>query len=368
VGTPPNLLVSGALADAGYQPFGLFDFTPLGLIVLVVGSLFVAYIGRHLLPGTSAAKDAVRGERDLQAQYGLHERMFLLRVPAESVVVGRSIDDVGLEWSAGLIIIALMRSGSTRSLPPRDTRLLANDLLLVQGRADRFDAMGKWADLTIEREAPLLKDRLADQMALREVQVAEGSRLVGEPLRHGEFRSRHKANVLALRRGSDVRRSRLAGTAVAVGDRMLVQCIAEHIGKLEDSDDFATVATLTAEELTDVYHLDDSAFVIHVPHESDVVGQTLGATRLADAFDFRLIGVFAMRRHSIARCGRGHRRGDLIIVEAARKTSTCCADCSNSTWNTMRLRTCTCSSRTHCIWSRQRWIHTHRSLDVPWTM
>ncbi len=316
VGTPPNLLISGALADAGYEPFELFDFTPLGLIILITGSLFVAYIGRHLLPSKAAEKDAARSVRDLEAQYGLHERMFLLRVPAGSVVVGRTIDDVGLEWSAGLIMIALMRGGSTRSLPPRDTRLAANDLLLVQGRADRFDAMGKWGDLTIEREAPLLKDKLIDQVEMRELQVAEGSRLVGEPLRHAEFRARHTANVLAIRRGNDVRRRRLAGMTIAVGDRMLVQCDADHVPKLEESNDFATVAKLTREELSEIYHLEDSAFVIHVPRESDVAGLTLGATRLADAFDFRLLGIF--RDGAVKLLPPSDevvQGGDLIIVE-----------------------------------------------------
>ncbi len=316
VGTPPNLLISGALNDAGFDAFELFDFTPLGLLILLFGSLFVAYVGRHLLPSKAPEKTDARRGRDLQAQYGLHERMFLLRVPAQSVVVGRTIDEVGLESSARLVLIALMRSGSTRSLPPREMRLAANDLLLVEGRADRFDAMGKWGDLTIEREAPLLKELMSGQIELRELQVAEGSPLVDEPLRHDEFRSRYAANVLALRRGQDVRRSQLAKTTVAVGDRLLVQCDPDKVSALEGSGDFATVAKLTSEELSDVYKLEDSAFILHVPRESEVAGLTLGATRLADAFDFRLLGLFrdgAM--HVMPPAEEVIHGGDLLIVQ-----------------------------------------------------
>ena len=50
VGTPPNLLISGALQQAGETPFGLFHFTPIGAGVLLAGTLFIALAGRHLLP------------------------------------------------------------------------------------------------------------------------------------------------------------------------------------------------------------------------------------------------------------------------------------------------------------------------------
>jgi len=59
IGTPPNLLVSSALAAAGYEPFTLFDYTPMGLIVMTSGILYFVFIGRRLLPNrqTSASDD-----------------------------------------------------------------------------------------------------------------------------------------------------------------------------------------------------------------------------------------------------------------------------------------------------------------------
>jgi len=47
IGTPPNLLVSQALDENGFEPFGLFDFTAVGGVVMVAGVLFVAVIGRR---------------------------------------------------------------------------------------------------------------------------------------------------------------------------------------------------------------------------------------------------------------------------------------------------------------------------------
>jgi len=50
IGTPPNVVVSGQMEAAGLAPFGFFDFTPIGAIILVVGTLYLVFVGRHLLP------------------------------------------------------------------------------------------------------------------------------------------------------------------------------------------------------------------------------------------------------------------------------------------------------------------------------
>ena len=65
IGTPPNLLISEMMVQNGYEPFELFDFTPLGGAVMVIGVIFVALFGRFLLPkdaccnGTNTTVNAV---------------------------------------------------------------------------------------------------------------------------------------------------------------------------------------------------------------------------------------------------------------------------------------------------------------------
>lgn len=94
VGTPPNLLASGALRDAGLRPFSLFDFTPIGVVILLSGTAFVALVGRHLLPRRDPL-DQPRGQVDLYAEYELQARTFALRVPYDSVLVGKSSTSQG---------------------------------------------------------------------------------------------------------------------------------------------------------------------------------------------------------------------------------------------------------------------------------
>lgn len=57
IGTPPNILISAALKDAGLQPFRMFDYTPVGISVLLAGTVFMAIVGRRLLPSRGPARE-----------------------------------------------------------------------------------------------------------------------------------------------------------------------------------------------------------------------------------------------------------------------------------------------------------------------
>lgn len=291
IGTPPNLLVSMTMVDGGLEGFGFFDFAWIGLPVLLVGTAFVALIGRHLLPETDTTTTQA-GQRDLRQQYSLQERIFALRVPADSVFVGKTLADTALPTSANLVIIAVTRHGHTEALPDRKKVLQAGDVLLAQGRLDRFEMLRRWNSLAIEREAPILLEKLWEKSAMVEVVIDENATLIGENLRHRQFREQHAANVLAIRRGSTVRRTRLSNMPLAAGDRLLLQCAEDNLEKLGASKEFSAVSRLTPTDLEETYQLDERLFVLRVPKDSALAGTTLAENRLGDAFDFRLLGIF----------------------------------------------------------------------------
>lgn len=291
IGTAPNLLVSNALRDAGHGPFKLFDFTPLGALILFAGTGFVVLVGRRLLPLTDPL-ETPQGQYALRAQYGLQERIFAARVPRDSILVGKSIADARLSVAAGLIVIALVRDGRTQALPGRATALQGGDILLVQGRLEQFNALRQWSGLDIERESPVLQARLAESLPLQELEIAEKSKFDGRPLQHREFREGYRAHVLAIRRGQEVRRTRLADMTLAAGDRLLVQCAADAVTMLEKSPDFAAVSAVSEDELRKTYDLQKRLFVVSVPKDSPLAGVSMSESGLADAFDFRLLAIF----------------------------------------------------------------------------
>jgi len=293
IGTPPNLLVAGALAQGGEVPFTLFDFTPIGVVAMSAGILFVAVIGRLMLPQTDPAGEGQkRSQRNLRQQYGLQERTFTMSVPWDSILVGKTLAESRISAAAGLIVMALERRNQVMTLPARTTVLEGGDKLLVQGRLDRFNEMRQWSDLVIEREAPLIKTLLSGQIQVVEVTIAENSSLVKDLLHHTDFRRRFGANVLAIRRDDLVRRVNLAYVPIRAGDCLLLQGGEEAIGELENSREFSDIHTVTEEALTETYRMQERIFVVRVPEDSRLGGSTLAKSRIGDAFDFRLLGTF----------------------------------------------------------------------------
>jgi len=206
IGTPPNLLISESLTRFGYEPFKLFDFTPLGGAVMAIGILFVALFGRFLLPRHAAEHGKHVSQRSLRSRYKLHERTFMMRVPTHSILVGKTLAESRIGSSTGLIILALVRHGRSETLPSRQTILRGGDGILVQGRIDQFRELRRWSDLVIERESPVLKSMVAAKIAYAEVTIADTSPLVSELVRHAGFRSQFDVAVVGLRRRNRNRR------------------------------------------------------------------------------------------------------------------------------------------------------------------
>lgn len=290
IGTSPNLIVDTTLREAGLEPLGVFDFAPLGGVVTFVGIAFVALVGRRLLPRTSPLEESRRG-LDLRSQYKLAERIFALRVPKDSALAGKRLSESGLTSAAGLIAIALTREGRTEPLPDHGRELRAGDLLLVQGRLERFDALRRWSRLVIERETPMLQGLLAQRFPLRELRVAPGSSLIGQSLRRSGFRQKFGCIVLGVLRDGELRRTRLAECELAAGDRLLVQCGEDSLEALSRASELDGVAEVGARELAQTWQLAERLFAVRVPTDAGLTGVTLAESRLADTFDFRLLAI-----------------------------------------------------------------------------
>ena len=315
IGTPPNLLISESMVLNGYEPFELFDFTPLGGAVMVIGVAFVALVGRFLLPKTRAARDKHVSQRSLRSRYKLQERTFMLRVPTDSILVGKTLAESRIGASTGLIILSLLRNGRSETLPGRQIVLRAGDGLLVQGRVDQFRELRRWSDLVIEREAPVLKSMVASKVMYASVTISDSSPVVSELVRHAAFRTRFDVAVVGILRRGSYRLTNLAYVPIKAGDQVLVQGEVDAIAQLEKFSDFSAVEIRTEEELAE-YHPSERMFVVRLPKHSGLAEETLAKSRLADVFDFRVLAVF--RDGELRVMPRGDEvllGGDLLLIE-----------------------------------------------------
>jgi di/tricarboxylate transporter len=292
IGTPPNLLVSIALEKTNQQGFHLFDFALIGLPILLTGTLFVAFIGRHFLPATDPDRAGFGSSRNLSEQYGLQERIFALRLPMSSLLAGRTLEESGLINTVGLMVIALTRGKETFTLPSHQMKLKAGDIVLAQGKFNRFERLRSWNSLTIEREAPMLHEKLLAASGLAELDVAADGSLTGEVLQHFRFREHYQLNVLAVKRPGQTLSTRLADYPLLAGDKILVQGSRSALDAIVEQPAFSKIQLLSTDDVKAQYKLEERLFVLGLPADSPLVDSTFAENRLGDAFDFRLLGLF----------------------------------------------------------------------------
>ena len=293
IGTPPNLLISDALREAGREPFGFFDFAPVGGAVMLGGALFVALVGRRFLPAQDIAKEASAASGNLPDQYALHERMAVLLLRPGSPLVGRSLAQSRLGSATRLNLFAVVREGKTHPAPPAGFLLRAGDRLLVEGKLERFNELQGWRDLVVEGHLPDPERLVSEKVALAELTVAAGSKVAGQTIRGLEFRTRFGAVVLAIARGSETQFEGLENRVFEPGDRLLVQTERDRLATLAASMDFESVDASSPADLARRYRLADRMVGIRVPASSVLVGRTLVESRIGDGLG---VGVMAIVR------------------------------------------------------------------------
>ncbi|MGD9300384.1 MAG: SLC13 family permease [Desulfobacterales bacterium] len=292
IGTPPNILVSDALRDAGMKSFTFFDFTPVGLIIMSSGVAFMILIGRHLLPRRDVAKDSSAGKpKNWQSQYDLQERLFHIRVPRDSNLANKSLAKVRMGSVLGWNVIGITRGDRTFLAPGPTDILQSGDRLAVQGRIETLNELKNWHQLKVEEGGIDLEEPYSDKISVGEVTLPGNSRFVGSTLNSLGFRARFGLNVLAIRRGDSVKRTRLQDNPLQRGDMLLLAGLEENLKQVAETGGFDQFRYVDRSELTGVYHLHERLMVMQVPADSALIGKTLKESRLGDALGSRVLGI-----------------------------------------------------------------------------
>jgi len=247
IGTPVNILISDILYQAGYEPFSLLDFAPVGLTALTLGVIYMAFVGLKSLPEQTAveAMASAGADIDLVDSYRLGERLFRARIPAGSRLVGQKLADSSLREEFELTVIGLERQGKLSLALEKDTVLQRGDVLLIEGMVDNLvwaEATG-WLDVQPEVGVED-RDLQSEVVGIAEVLLAPRSGLVGKTLAEILFREKYGLTVLAVLRDGRPRRTGLVDLPLRFGDTLLVQGPRQKIRILQREPDFVVMGDI----------------------------------------------------------------------------------------------------------------------------
>ena len=288
IGTPPNILISEALRDVGLRSFQMFDYTPVGLVVLIAGIAYMVLVGRRLLPERDIAREFTTADNsDYKEMYELHERMVILRLPSESTLDGKTLVESRLGSVLGLNVVAILRGDETHLAPGPEACLRAGDRLLVEGQLDHLSELHGRRHFVIEEEHLSAERLVSGEIELVEITFPPQSPLIGQNLRQLGFRHQYGVIVLAIRRDSNVLLTGLESTTLQSGDVLLVQGHQMQIRELTGDPDLL----ISKPESLEDYHLEERLMMVHVPRDSSLVDKTLIESRLGDAFGLGVMGI-----------------------------------------------------------------------------
>ena len=223
-GTPVNVLVAEAAADAGLAPFGFFSFAIVGVPLLLGTIAIVVVFGQRLLPersGRTIPPDLSKHARTLVEQYRLDDGMFQLRVRSRSPYVGSPPAVVDLAEYAGLTLVVILAGNGG---PLRKPVLSEGDILIVRGDAATVGGLASDKLLAFRSEdAPAdVADTLFNRSSgLAEVVIPPRSGMVGQPVFPGMVTPSGDLVILAVqRRGENLGADE---TVLAAGDTLLLQ-------------------------------------------------------------------------------------------------------------------------------------------------
>jgi len=246
IGTPANILATNIVAENGLPTFGFFDFSPIGLVVLGTGILYMVFIGRHLLPvrqppGTGTSE--IKGE--------LRKYISEVRVQPDGKLAGLSLLESKLGADYDLTVITIVRSNKKIKMLERSTVIQPDDILLVEGSADNLlrarNELGLATANESKRHAEL--EKLSEEdIGIIEATLAPRSSMVNRSLRSLNFRERYGYTVLAIRRQGEIITKRLRSVRLQFGDDLLLQGPRHRLPTLQEKNDFLVLEPLAIPE------------------------------------------------------------------------------------------------------------------------
>ncbi|MCP4426496.1 MAG: SLC13 family permease [Chloroflexi bacterium] len=243
IGTPPNLLVSTALAEAGLKPFTLFDYTPMGLIIMFSSIVYMVTVGRHLLPDRQNPDTA-----NLVGQYKLRDYLTELKVLPNSSLIGKTIVESQLGETFDLTVMGIVRDGRARLGILPNAHIKADDLLLVKGSVNQILRVRKKIGVVMEPELKLSAlDLTSPESAVAEIVISQKADFVGRSVAEIDFRNRFNLTVLAIWRNEESIVGRVEEIYLKLGDTLLVHGRRERISALQNTGPFLLLAPVKLE-------------------------------------------------------------------------------------------------------------------------
>ena len=216
IGTPPNLIIANFRRQATGEPFGMFDFTPVGLAVAVAGVSFIVLLGWRMVPRRE-------GQRSRDELFEIGDYLSEVHVPESSIAIGKLLREL-LNDQEEIVVVTLLRGTARLSAPSLYFQVREGDVLVLRGDSETLGAFADKYGLELIGDKALVDGSLSsEEVSLVEAVVTRYSPAERRTAKDLDLRRRFRANLLALARRGQALEGRLRDERFRAGDVLLLQ-------------------------------------------------------------------------------------------------------------------------------------------------
>ena len=238
IGTSTNLIVSSVMEEYNMIPFSMFEFTKLGVIFLVLGTLYNLIISKWFMPSRSIISSLTR-------KYHMGSFLTEFKIGEDSPLIGHSYGEMEITQKYNLQVYKIIRDSNNIRFNLHNIIIREGDIFLVQ---INVKDMLKFKD---DMKVLLLSDVKMNQAELTgknhvivEGIVSQQSALIGKTLQEFDFRSRFGSFVLAVKRQRELLRNKIAHIRLKFSDTLLIMVPKERLDILRTSNDLIVLEEL----------------------------------------------------------------------------------------------------------------------------
>jgi di/tricarboxylate transporter len=222
IGTPPNIIIATFRGDEVGEAFGMFAFSPVGIVVAIAGIAFITLAGWRLIPKRAAKKS----DKEL---FDIDDYITEVEVVKDSKIKGKHISEITSISKSDVQILGLVRDGKRIHAPDPEETIQLKDIIIVETDADELKTFIEDSGVKLVGGKKFRKDAEgSDKIAITEAIVMSDSSLIGNTAASLRMRSRFGVNLLAVARRERKIHRRLDRIIFRTGDVLLLQG-REHI-------------------------------------------------------------------------------------------------------------------------------------------
>ncbi len=225
IGTPPNIIIATLRAKETGEPFGMFAFTPVGVVVTIAGIFYIAFLGWRLLPKRTSPQSK---EELFDIGNYITEVKVNKRSKANNITI-RALDKLS---KADVQILGLVRNNKRLHAPDADEELFENDILIIECDTEDLDTFIDDTGLELLGNKKLWTDAIGSkEIVIVEVVVMADSPLIGQTAIGLRMRNSYGVNLLAVSRKDRKIHKRLGHVVFRIGDVLMLQGRSQNIGQ-----------------------------------------------------------------------------------------------------------------------------------------